>query len=340
MTLKLAAVRTQPVVERRMAFSGMRLSLFAGTMFTAAAAATSAEATCADLVPAFDQAVAARSVVAAIRGLGEISDDPICGGRVDEFRARLIDFLVAYASSAGVGPADRGKAIAAADRTLTSGGGNWRGAEKLADYFMGRGDKLNAYLWYQRSTSILNTPGIQASPDERRALLTRMAAAQSLANDDQEGRRAIAFNGAMREVDGSLGGIYSPALLRGPRGVAVVIVPIPVNFYTNETRFTPTGEKAMQELAEAAKTVRSMKLLGHADPRGSTEYNMDLSRRRVEAVRAELLRRGVNADIRIEWKGANQPFNVSALPNASSLSQEEIWQLDRRVEWVRDALPE
>jgi outer membrane protein OmpA-like peptidoglycan-associated protein len=67
---------------------------------------------------------------------------------------------------------------------------------------------------------------------------------------------------------------------------------------------------------------------------------MDLSRRRVEAVRTELLRQGVHADIRIEWKGANQPFNVSALPNASSLSQEEIWQLDRRVEWMRDALPE
>jgi outer membrane protein OmpA-like peptidoglycan-associated protein len=323
-----------------MAFSGMRATLFIGTIVISAAMATAAEATCADLVAAFDRALAAQSVDAAISGLGEISDDPICGGGVDGFRARLVDFLVAYAGSPSATAADQKKAIAAADRTLSSGGGNWRGAEKLADYFMGRHDKLNAYLWYQRSVSILNTPGIQASPDDRRGLLTRLAAAQSLANDDREGQRVIAFAGAMREVDGSLGGIYSPALLRDPRAVAVVVVPIPINFYTNETRFTPTGEKAMQELAEAAKTVRSMKLVGHADPRGSAEYNMDLSRRRVEAVRAELLRQGVHADIRIEWKGAYQPFNVSALPNASSLSQEEIWQLDRRVEWVRDALPE
>jgi outer membrane protein OmpA-like peptidoglycan-associated protein len=323
-----------------MTFLGMRSSLLAGTMLTAVATATSANATCADLVAAFDNAVATRSVDAAIRGLGEIADDPICGGRVDEFRGQLVDFLVAYAGSSGVTAADRQRAITAADRTLTSGGGNWRGAEKLADYFMARGDKVNAYLWYQRSVSILGTPGIQASPEDRRALLTRLAAAQSLANDDQEGHRAITFNGAMREVDGSLGGIYSPALLRGARGVAVVSVPVPVNFYTNETRLTPTGEKAMQELAEAAKTVRSMKLIGHADPRGSAEYNIDLSRRRVEAVRTELLRQGVNADIKIEWKGAAQPFNVSVLPNADILSQEEIWQLDRRVEWVRDALPE
>jgi outer membrane protein OmpA-like peptidoglycan-associated protein len=318
----------------------MRLSLFAGTTFIAAAFATAAEATCADLAAAFDRAVAVRSVDAAISGLGEISDDPICGGRVDAFRARLVDFLVAYAGSAGVTAADRQKAIAAADRTLSSGGGNWRGAEKLADYFMGHGDKLNAYLWYQRSTSILNTPGIQTSPGDRRVLLTRLAAAQSLVNDDREGQRAVTFAGAMREVDGSLGGIYSSALLRAPRAVAVVAVPIPINFYTNETRFTPAGEKALQELAEAAKMARSMKLVGHADPRGSAEYNMDLSRRRVEAVRMELLRQGVHADIKIEWQGAYQPFDVSALPNASSLSQEEIWQLDRRVEWVRDTLPE
>jgi outer membrane protein OmpA-like peptidoglycan-associated protein len=117
-------------------------------------------------------------------------------------------------------------------------------------------------------------------------------------------------------------------------------VPIPVNFYTNETHFTPTGEKAMQELAEAAKTMRMMKLIGHADPRGTAEYNMDLSLRRVEAVRAELLRQGIRAEIRIDWKGASQPFNVGVLPNADRLSREEIWQLDRRVEWVRDAVPE
>ena len=323
-----------------MAISAMRLSLLAGTMFTAAGMASAAQATCADLVAAFGAAAAAHSVDAAIRGLEAISDDPVCGARVDEFRGKLVDFLVAYAGASGITSADRDKAQSMAERTLASGGGNWHGAEKLADYFMGRGDRLNAYQWYQKSVSILNTPGISAPPDERRALLTRLAAAQSLANDDQEGRKSIAFTAAIREIDGSLGGIYSPALLLRPRGVAVVKVPIPVNFYTNETRFTPTGERAVQELAEAAKTMRTMKLIGHADPRGTAQYNVDLSRRRVEAVRAELLRQGIKAEIRIDWKGASQPFNVGVLPNADRLSREEIWQLDRRVEWVRDAVPQ
>ncbi len=326
---------------------GIRVSVLVGAIFAAAGTPVAAHATCADLVAAFGGAVAARLVDAAIRGLEAISDDAVCGGRVDEFRGKLADFLVAYAGAPGLAAADRAKAIDVAERMLTTGGGNWRGAEKLADYFMGRGDMLSAYEWYQKSVSILNAPGIRASLDERSALLTRLAAAQSLANDDQEGRKRVAFTPVMREPDGRPGGIYSPALLRGPRaglrgprGAAVVSVPVPVNFYTDETRFTPTGEKAMQELAEAVKTVGTMKLIGHADPRGTAEHNMDLSRRRVEAVRAELLRQGIRAEIRIDWKGASQPFNVGVLPNADRLSPEEIWQLDRRVEWVRGAVPE
>jgi outer membrane protein OmpA-like peptidoglycan-associated protein len=291
--------------------------------------------------------VAANSLDAAIHGLEAISDDPVCGGRIDEFRDKLVDFLVAYAGAPSTTTADREKALSKAENTLTTGGGNWRGAEELADYFMGRGDRLHAYEWYQKSVSILNVLDILVPPEQRGALLTKLAVAQSLANDDQEGRKRITFTPVMREPDGRPGGIYSPALLRGPRaglrgprGAAVVSVPIPVNFYTNETRFTPTGEKAMQELAEAAKTMRMMKLIGHADPRGTAEYNMDLSRRRVEAVRAELLRQGIRAEIRIDWKGASEPFNVGVLPNADRLSREEIWQLDRRVEWVRDAVSE
>ena len=58
------------------------------------------------------------------------------------------------------------------------------------------------------------------------------------------------------EVDGSAGGICSKALLRSARGTEVVDVPIPINFYTNETRFTPLGQKALQELAKVVE--RSM----------------------------------------------------------------------------------
>lgn len=48
---------------------------------------------------------------------------------------------------------------------------------------------------------------------------------------------------------------------------------------------------------------------GHADRSGPDRYNLDLSRRRAEAVRAELIRLGVSpAEIVILWKGEQEPL--------------------------------
>jgi outer membrane protein OmpA-like peptidoglycan-associated protein len=320
-----------------MAFSKRRSNLFVATFVAAAGIAGGAQAACQDLVAAFDRAVAARAVDAASRALDAIGDDIVCGARVDEFRSKFAEFLVAYVA-ADRAP-DRTHATLMVERTLESIR-SWRIAEKLADDFMESGDKVNAHHWYEQSVSFLKTnPDIGATAIERGRLITKLAAAQSLVNDDQEGNKTIAYLPTTREIDGSLGGIYSNVLLRGHRAAEVVSVPIPINFYTNETRFTPTGDRALQELAEAVQEqqVRTLRLVGHADPRGTPQYNMDLSRRRVEAVRDELRRRGIGADVMIDWKGAQQPFDVGVLPYKPS--QEEIWQLDRRVEWEREALP-
>jgi outer membrane protein OmpA-like peptidoglycan-associated protein len=128
----------------------------------------------------------------------------------------------------------------------------------------------------------------------------------------------------------------APLLPAGPGGaVAVVKVPIPVVFYPDETRFTPLGEQAVLEMAEAAKQTQEVTLISHVAPRGHThEYNMELSRRRVVALRERLVKEGVKARIVVQWRGDLEPFDVSVLPDTSVLTQEEIWQLDDRVEWV------
>jgi outer membrane protein OmpA-like peptidoglycan-associated protein len=331
-----------------MAFSITRGSLFAGRIFAAVGAVAGAvvamasptHAACADLAAGFDRAVAAGSVDALSRSIGAIGADAMCLGRVDEFRARLSDFLIAYAGAPGVTGADREHAIGVAERTLANSG-NWQGLEKLADYFLRNGDTAKAHDWYEQTVTVLNTPGVAPKPNaiQLQTLADKLFGAQSLLNDDKEGLRDIPFVSSKREQDGSLGGLYSPVLLRG---AAVVKVSIPINFYTNATRFTPTGLKAMQLLAEVAKQQPAMTLVGHADPRtppGKPDYNMELSRQRAMAVRDELLRNGVTADIKVDWKGASQPFKASLLPNADLLTEEDIWQLDRRVEWVHDALP-
>jgi outer membrane protein OmpA-like peptidoglycan-associated protein len=297
---------------------------------------SAAQAACADLVAAFDRAVAARSVDAASEGLGAIGADVMCMARADEYHARFADFLIAHAGTPGVSAAERAKAIGAAERTLLNSG-HWQADERLADYFQRIGDEAKAHQWYEQTMSVMSAPGATPEPDGRQlqALTYKLYGAEALLNDDKEGSRDVPYWGSSRGPDGRLGGLYSPAL----RVVVALKVPIPINFYTNEARFTPNGVKAMQLLVEAGKQERAMVLVGHADPRGKAEYNMELSRKRVMAVRDELRRNGVAAEIRIEAKGVTQPFDARVLPNFDQLTQEEIWQLDRRVELIRDMRP-
>jgi outer membrane protein OmpA-like peptidoglycan-associated protein len=326
-----------------MNISPMRSGLFAGPVLVAAAtmmAATgAAQAACANLVAAFDKAVAARQVDAAVGGLAAIGGDTddACLGHLKDFRVRLADFLLAYADTPGLASKDRDHAIAAADTTLLTGG-YWQGKRRLADYYFAHGDKPKAHEWYKRSIAALGIPGAAPATDRQlKELMARAAGAKSLANNEPPagnpgGSRYVSERGD----DGSLGGIYSRALLR-VRGAATVSVPVPINFEYNKTTFTPLGEEAMKELIDAAKGVPAMTLVGHADPQGSHAYNMELSRGRAMAVRDALIRAGIKAQITVQWKGDTEPFDVSLLPDADVLSQEDVYQLDRRVEWLRNA---
>ena len=69
-------------------------------------------------------------------------------------------------------------------------------------------------------------------------------------------------------------------------------------------------------------------LEGHADERGTREYNMALGERRAEAVRGFLLGEGVTVKIEVISFGEEQP--------AAMGSNEEAWALNRRVELKYD----
>ena len=125
------------------------------------------------------------------------------------------------------------------------------------------------------------------------------------------------------------GGIF------GLRGAVAIPVPLPINFETGTTDFTPTGQQAAQELAKALaeENPPSITLVGHTDERGQAAYNMALSQHRAEKVRDFLAQQGIHTDVKIIAKGSSDPFDPSVLP--SEPSQEEKWALDRRVELVR-----
>ena len=84
--------------------------------------------------------------------------------------------------------------------------------------------------------------------------------------------------------------------------------------------------------------MHSLTLIGHADPIGDKTYNLTLSRRRAERLRAYLLAElaGAGAAPVIDTRGVGdtEPFDMSILPIRPS--EEEIYALDRRVEFIRE----
>jgi outer membrane protein OmpA-like peptidoglycan-associated protein len=72
-----------------------------------------------------------------------------------------------------------------------------------------------------------------------------------------------------------------------------------ITFDTNSARLTPEARKALDVVAQAFGSdqlaSRRFKIEGHADPRGTFDANMKLSRERAEAVRDYLNTKGVDA---------------------------------------------
>lgn len=291
---------------------------------------TGARADCPALIRSFEQATKATSIDAVRRAAGDIASDIVCGERGGEFKGKYVDWLLVLAATPQTNAEDAKRALGLAEETVLVTG-TWRSAAALGDTYFRLGDRGQAFAWYEKSLSFMTSrPATPASHAERQALLDKAGAAKSGADG---GPKKNEWQQSTRELDGRVGGIYAPGLLRE---VEVLSVPLPVRFVTDEARFTPDGEKAVGELAQAIseQNLPSIKLVGHADARGSAPHNLDLSKRRVEAVRSELQRRNVKARIDVEWRGSTQPFDLSVLPVRPS--QDEGWALDRRVEWVRD----
>ncbi|KAB2941603.1 MAG: OmpA family protein [Hyphomicrobium sp.] len=108
-------------------------------------------------------------------------------------------------------------------------------------------------------------------------------------------------------------------------------VPVPVTFIFNEATLTSDGRRAAALLLEYLQLKRFPKvtLTGHADERGTHELNMNLSRERLETVASFLREGGFKGELELIPKGKTEPYTGVV---RSDFSQEDLWQLDRRVE--------
>lgn len=88
---------------------------------------------------------------------------------------------------------------------------------------------------------------------------------------------------------------------------------------------TEQTQSALMAHAEYLKVApRSLRLEGHADERGSREYNMALGEKRAQAVKDFLSAQGVSAAVEVVSFGEEQP--------AEKGHAETSWSKNRRVE--------
>ena len=106
----------------------------------------------------------------------------------------------------------------------------------------------------------------------------------------------------------------------------------PLRFGFNEASLSSEAQNRLSELAQCWKTsgaaTGGIELAGHADERGTEEYNLQLSQKRAASVKKYLVDLGVPANsLKTVGYGENKPAEQGA--------SEDVWAANRRVEFVR-----
>ena len=101
----------------------------------------------------------------------------------------------------------------------------------------------------------------------------------------------------------------------------------PIHFEFNESSLTVDARSQLDRIADCLKRQNSrVALEGHADERGTEEYNLQLSNRRAESVKRYLVTLGVNGQrLQTIGYGKTRP--------AVEGHNEQAWAANRRVEF-------
>jgi outer membrane protein OmpA-like peptidoglycan-associated protein len=291
-------------------------------------------ADCAQVVDEFNRAVDAGREAEAQLLTDRIAMDAQCGRfqiavqrRLAAFRLAAVQFLMA-----------RGRPSTDYERLLTEAERSevlWQASATMGEVRFGERRFVDAAMAFDRAIEIVkNETRTPAAPSkfEIEGLVDRAGQARLLAANLASVNENSGFVKTARDQrDGRLGGIYSPSV----RGIIPRAIPVPITFDYAKTSFTGVGKEAAQELLSAIKEQHPgrITLVGHTDVRGSAETNMTLSNARAEAVAAFLRENGVEASVETVGKGANEPIKLN---DTSGLTQEDIYALNRRVEWRRE----
>jgi len=312
-----------------------RLVFIAGATLTLqlAVGSHSFAADCQTAIDQFNRAVDAGLENEAQAQVDRIAGSAECG----QFQVMAQRRLAALRLSAAQILMARGRPVAEYDRLLNAAETTevlWQASATLGEVRFGERKFVDAAQAYGRAIEIVKNETLTPSSPEKfeiDGLIARAAQARLLAaNVNGSDGQPTFVQTARDHRDGTLGGVFSLSV----RGITPQKIPMPITFDYAKASFTPVGKMAAEELAAALKEQRPgrIRLVGHTDVRGSVETNLKLSAARSEAVAAYLKEVGVEATIETAGVGANEPL---AIPDSSGLSQEDIYALNRRVEFVR-----
>ena len=210
----------------------------------------------------------------------------------------------------------------------------WQASATLAEVKFGERRFPEAAMAFDRAIEIVKNEALTPNAPtkfEIESLILRAGQARLLAANSGPSNSSTYVKAARDQRDGTLGGYSSPSI----RGIVPQALPIPITFEYGTTVFTAVGQDAVRELSTALKEQRPAKVtfIGHTDARGRADFNMRLSRERAAAVAGFLREAGVDIKMEALGKGANDPMS---LPETGFLGQDDIYALNRRVEWRRD----
>lgn len=329
-------------------FRPLRLAVIRLCALVAAACITPAGAPPANATPAGTECPLLRAAAESARAeqgatlLRSLADqaraDPTCRGaprqRLDALTAEAIEQAVMAALAAG-------EALEVYESTLrqsVSYAARWRVLAWLGDLARDRNRFDDAVRDYRQAlTQILDPVATPVPPEEtvitrlhRRAEQSRLLAQSyvplpSLAQVLARVTPPVAAPSSQRTSQQAMSAT-APAATPPPRTTVE-----PIAFQFNTVAFTAKGQAAVDDLLARLKAEHAppITLIGHTDAQGGADYNLALSRRRAEAVRAYMLKAGYSGTIRTEGRGAGEPL---ALEDTGRYSASQIHQLNRRVE--------
>jgi len=294
-----------------------------------------AAAECPELAASFDAAIKGQNLAAATETESRIAREAACGSRalVDAQRRRAaLQISMSEELKSRPGSAARREAlIVDAEKPEVL----WLASYVLGELRMEQRRFVDAAEAFQRAIEIVKNPDRTptAPPTaDIQYLIDRAGEARMLAaNEDGAAQPAVFVTAAKDHRDGSVGGSLSANV----RGVVAKSIPLPINFDTGVAQLTRIGQQAADELLAALKEQKPDRILlvGHTDERGGDAYNMRLSEGRVDTVARFLKENGVTARIDVQARGKREPLKIR---DTAGLSQQDIWALNRRVEWRRE----